>query len=118
MAAGIYNFTIEQGVTFRRVWTVYDENGDPIDLTGFTARMQIRPEVESATVMVALTTSNGGLTLGGDSGEIEVYMSDTTTSSVETEGYYDLEIISPSPDFEVTRVLKGKVRLDAEVTRA
>ena len=42
--AGIYNITMDQGAQ----WTltvVYDNNnGTPIDLTVYTARMQVRPK--------------------------------------------------------------------------
>ena len=45
--AGIYNITIDQGAQ----WTltvVYDNNnGTPFDLTGYTARMQVRPKFGS-----------------------------------------------------------------------
>lgn len=115
MAAGVYNFTLEQGVTFRRPFTFYDENSDPIDFSGFTARMQIRPEIDSDTVIVYLTSANGGLSLNA-SGTIEVYMTDTQTSSVTTDGFYDLEVVSGATG-DVSRLLKGKVRLDPEVTR-
>ena len=37
MAAGIYNFTIEQGTTFQRVFKYKDSNGNPIDLSEATA---------------------------------------------------------------------------------
>lgn len=117
MAAGVYNFTIEQGTTFRRTLTLKDAAGDPVDLTGYTARMQIRAEVESTSVMLSLTTQNGGISLGGVAGTIELFISDINTSTVTTEGVYDLEIVDGSNN-EVTRVLKGKVRLDKEVTRA
>lgn len=116
MTAGVYNFTLEQGVTFRRQVTIYDANNDPVDLTDFTARMQIRPEVESDTVIVYLTSANGGLTLGASAGTIDILINDTETSSVTTDGVYDIEIISGDTG-DVTRVLKGKVRLDPEVTR-
>lgn len=117
MAAGVYNFTIEQGTTFRRTLTLKDSAGDPINLTGYTARMQIRAEVESTTVLLSLTTSNGGISLGGAAGTIEWFISDTNTSAITSEGVYDLEIVNTATN-EVTRVLKGKVRLDKEVTRA
>jgi hypothetical protein len=116
MIAGVYNLTIEQGATFRRTLTVKDSAGLVVNLTGYTARMQIRPEIDSSTVMVSLTTANGGITLGGALGTIALYLSDTTTSSMQFEGVYDLELIQTSTG-DVIRVLKGKVRLDPEVTR-
>ena len=59
--------TIYQGATFRKrlTWKGPLPAQTPIDLTGCTARMQVRPEVESSTVLLELTTANGGITLGG-----------------------------------------------------
>lgn len=117
MTAGIYNFTIEQGATFRRTWTIYDNAGDPVDLTDFIGIMQIRPEYESDTVYVELTTENGGLTFGGVAGTIEVYIADTETSEITTDGVYDIEVVSGGGSGDRDRLLKGRVRLDREVTR-
>ena len=67
MLAGTYNITCEQGSTFSRVITVeYPDPDDastmlPFDFTGFTGRMQIRRTIESATVMIELTTANSGI---------------------------------------------------------
>ena len=41
MAAGKYSFTIEQGSTVDFEIAYKDSNSDPIDLTSYTARMQI-----------------------------------------------------------------------------
>jgi len=116
MAAGVYNFSIEQGTTFRRVLTLRDADGNLINLTSHTARMQIRQEIESTQVMLSLTTSNGRITLGGVNGTVTLFISDADTAALSSDGVYDLEIVSGSG--EVTRILKGKVRLDQEVTRA
>jgi hypothetical protein len=115
MAAGVYNFKIEQGATFRRRLTVKDGAGVLLNFSGFTARMHIRPELESSTIYATLTTSNGGITLGGAAGTIDLYLSSTSTKAVLTDGLYDLELVSASN--EITRVIKGKVWLDPEVTR-
>lgn len=115
MPAGVYNFTIEQGATFRRPFTLKDSEGNPLDLTNFTARMHIRPEVDAEEVMVYLTTENGRLSTNA-SGVVEVFMHASVTATVDRDGVYDMELISGTTG-DVNRVLKGKVRLDPEVTR-
>ena len=40
MTAGKYDFLIEQGATFRKVFRWQQSNGDQVDLTGTTAKMQ------------------------------------------------------------------------------
>ena len=44
MAAGKYDFTIEQGATVDFSVQYKDSGSIPIDLTGYQARMQFRPK--------------------------------------------------------------------------
>lgn len=115
MIAGDYNINIEQGATFERTITVTDEEGTPINLTGYTARMQIRPEIDSSTIFAELTTENNLIVLGETPGTISLTINASTTSSMTREGVYDLEIISSGG--KIYRLLKGLVRIDHEVTR-
>jgi hypothetical protein len=41
-----------------------------INLTGYTARMQVRSTLESAEALIELTTANGRIALGGSAGTI------------------------------------------------
>jgi hypothetical protein len=115
MIAGTYKITCDQGATFERVFTVKDGNGDLLNLTGYTARMQVRPEIDSAEVLVELTTQNGRIVLGGVAGTIALSLDAGITAEIDKDGVYDLEIISAGGD--VYRVLKGRFVLDPEVTR-
>lgn len=129
MAAGNYNFTIEQGASlnFNVVWN--DSDGNPMDLDGYQARMHIRPTIDSETIYIALSSSlsdgcGTGLNLSGStgdlplsSGSIGVYISAHSSSLLDfTEGVYDLEMVSGN-GCDVTRLLQGKVQLSKEVTR-
>jgi len=111
-----YNLYLYRGATFSEHFTWKDENGTPIDLTGFTARMQLREQVESTEAFLNLTSENGGISLGGVLGMIEVVASATATSAVNaTSGVYDLELVAS--DGTVTRLLEGLVIISPEVTR-
>ena len=126
MAAGRYSFIIEQGATtnFQINWT--DEGNSAIDLTGYHARMQIRPTVESETIYLSLSSSleddGTGINLSGSnfetplqSGSLAVYISADVTDGLNfNEAYYDLEMVKGSV---VTRLLEGKVKLSKNVTR-
>ena len=116
MAAGIYNFTCEQGVTFSRSFTLKDSTGDLMDLTDYVARMQVRRDVDAAEPMIELTTENDGIVLGGEAGTVTLFISSDDTSEITHSGVYDIEI-QEGPDGQVRRVLKGKFILDPEVTR-
>lgn len=116
MAAGTYDFLIEQGATFTATITWRDVNDVPVNLTGYTARMQIRPSEASATVTLELTTANARITLGGSAGTISLNVTATDTALLGAGAYvYDLELISGSA--VVTRLLQGAATIDAEVTR-
>lgn len=108
--------TIYQGATFRKrlIWT--DAANVPIDLTGCTARMQVRSEVESPTVLLSLTTLNGGITITPLTGTIDLFIRDVDTAAIKWEsGVWDLEIVHPNTD--VTRLMQGSVSVSPEVTR-
>lgn len=117
MAAGIYNFTIEQGVTLTKTFTYTDAAGDPINLTGYSARMQGRATMQSsAPVFERTTTPANGLSIpSGGGGQIVMTMTATETAELPCGGIYDLEIISPTGT--VTRLLQGSFSLSYEVTR-
>jgi len=132
MAAGLYNFIIEQGATvsFRIDWK--DSDNNPIDLTSYQARMHIRNQPGGndlyATLSSSLTPCGTGLnltpTVDGltyplSSGSIEVYISARSSSILNFDkAYYDLELVTIEDDCEVvTRLLQGKVKLSKEVTK-
>lgn len=126
MAAGKYSFVIEQGATtnFQINWA--DASGSAIDLTGFTARMQLREAIQSETAILSLTSNlqldGTGINLSGSngvtplsSGSIGIYISAYTSSLLTfNEAFYDLELEKAG---EVTRLLEGKVKLSKNVTR-
>ena len=129
MAAGKYKFTIEQGATTNFEIAYKDSNSDPIDLTGYQARMQLRPSPGSDIVYITLSSSLGpcgtGLNLSGSSGlnpptsgTIGIYISAVSSSQLDfNEAYYDLEIASGSGNCAVvTRILEGKIQLSKNIT--
>ena len=88
----------------------------PVNLTGFTARMQIRETVESTAVLHSLTTENGGITLGGAAGTIALTISATDTAAFTFDtAVYDLEVVSGGG--VVTEIASGAVLMNNEVTR-
>jgi hypothetical protein len=85
-----------------------------MDLTGYTAHMQVRTK-ETGALVFDLTTDNGGLTLGDSAGTITFFISAADTAAV-TDGKckYDLELIAP--DGDVIALLAGGFNLVEEVT--
>ena len=110
---------IFQGATFDQ--TLFYETGEPstpVDLAGFTAKMQIRSKPESKAVILELSTSNGRITLnyGSQNGAIRLFISATDTAllSVCDKAVYDLELYNGAV---TTRILQGNVIISPEVTR-
>jgi hypothetical protein len=114
--AGKLNMVIEQGTTFNPILTYTDENNVAIDLTGYTARMQIRLKRTSAAFLHELTTEGVGIVLGGVAGTITLLITDTDTMAFTFKSaVYDLELISAGGI--VTRLLRGSVSLSTEATK-
>jgi hypothetical protein len=130
MAAGIYNFTIEQGATVDFEVQYKDSNLVPVDLTGYSGRMQIRSNYADNSPVTYITLSSSrapdgtGLNFSGSasrglkpptSGAIGVYILAESSSALNfPKAKYDLEIYSGSL---VIRLLEGAVTIDKEVTR-
>lgn len=109
-------FTIYQGATFRKRLTWKAPSGILIDLTGCTARMQVRSEVESAEVLLELSTTNNRIILGGANGTVDLDVCDEDTAAITWDsGVWDLEIAHP--DGTVTRLAQGSISVSPEVTR-
>ena len=115
MTAGIYNATIDQGATWSVTVLYKDSAGAPINLTGYTAAMQVRQQYSSADADLTLTTSNGGITITGATGTVLITMTATQTAALE-EGYYvyDVELTSGAV---VDRLIQGQLTVAPEVTR-
>lgn len=119
MAAKPFKYKIEivQGATLRDTvtWKV-GEPSAPVDLTGATARMQVRDKLSSPAVLLELTSDNGGIVLGGAAGTVTLYMDDAATAAITwSAGVYDLEVVLAGGD--VRRLLAGAAVVLPEVTR-
>jgi hypothetical protein len=116
MTAAAYNFVIEQGATLDKTFVWKDSTGTIINLTGYTARMQIRQTVSSSTILLDLSTLNGRIVITALSGQIRLLVSAADTGAITWQrGKYDLELVSSTG--VVTRLLYGEVEVSKEVTR-
>jgi hypothetical protein len=114
--AAKYDIICDQGATFNRELTWLDDTANPVNLGGYTARMQVRETVDASTALLSLTTENSRIVLGGTAGTITLTVSATDTAAVPAGEYvYDLEIVSGLGT--VTRLIQGCFTVDAEVTR-
>ena len=113
MTPGKYNMICPQGATFtkRMTWTIEDV---PVDLTGYTGRMQARVSYGSkCDPIFTLTTENGGISVDSV-GNVDLFISsDDTEFFVPKEYLYDLELNSGSEKY---RLVEGKFIVTQEVT--
>lgn len=116
MTAATHDFTIEQGVTLSKSFIWKDSAGVAVNLTGYTARMQIRREVNATTTYLSATNTNGKLVIDAANGKITLSLTDEETSAFTwPTGVYDLEV--EASDGTVTRLVQGTITISQEVTR-
>lgn len=111
--ASVYNLAIDQGTTFSANVQVNDDSGSARDLTGFTARSQLRRSYFS--------TSNVEFTIGLSSpltdGEVTMSLTAAKTANLKYGRYvYDLELVETATG-NVERILEGIVTVYPEVTK-
>lgn len=128
---------IEQGVTWSWVYTWLDSAGDPVDITGYSARMAIKTRFDWNTEAYLSSGSDadgGSIALGDAAGTITLSMTAAQTTAlvgdlsiytlVPPENrqpveptvtlLYDLELVTGAG--AVTRVLEGRVNVRRQVT--
>lgn len=121
MTAAKKDLYIEQGATFGLSFTwregTTEEPGDPHDLTGAVARMQIRKKQQDPALVSA--SSDGvvpKITLGGAAGTVALELSDEDTDLLTSKSaLYDLEV--ELADGTVVRLLQGRVTVDPNITQ-
>ena len=109
-----HNWTIKQGSTWRKTFYYEEEDGTPINLAGFSAKMQIR-ESYNSPVLITLTTDNSKIIITPVEGKIVLYLTRSETAALNFDkAVYDLDIYQGD---EIKTLLEGCVVLNKQVTR-
>ena len=88
----------------------------PVNLTGYTGRMQARPSVDSSEVLLDLDTSNSGIVIDETASAITIQIPALDTAAIDwLEAVYDIEMVSPGGKVELLAF--GAVKVVQEVTR-
>ena len=112
------DLTIEQGATFGATISVKNSDLSAFNLSGYTARGQVRNSYGASGVLLnmAPVIQTGVNNAALISGLIDIDLTATATAALPiNEARYDIEIFNAGGD--VTRVLKGKAIITPEVTR-
>jgi hypothetical protein len=119
MSAAKYDFSIEQGSSFKFTIIYKDDNGAPIDITNYCARLTWRTGTQAIQIF---TTENNDLSLynfyiDGPNGKLILLLPASVTNSLDfTTAKYDLELQSDQDLYsgggkEITRLLYGVITL-------
>lgn len=86
----------------------------PVDLDGYSARMQVKNKV-GGTELLLLTTGNGGIVINAAACLVEIVIeADVLAAQTWKSGVFDLELVAPGGD--VWSPVSGSVTLGDEVT--
>lgn len=96
-------------------------DGNYLDFTGFTARLQARfspNDVGVGTLLLELTTENGGISINGPSITLRRTAAQTAVLNFGPTGQasYDMELVQPGTGY-VFKYFYGPITLIPEVTR-
>ncbi|RLG68959.1 hypothetical protein DRN93_01450 [archaeon] len=118
---GSVDLIAKQGATWEFTIELTQENGDPVDLTGYTGRGQIRKDYSSEDYEAQFTVE---VLSPETDGKVKVSLDADTTAGIEAGSsyedsasmyVYDIELVGA--DNYVMRVLQGKLYVDPEVTK-
>lgn len=104
------NITVDQGTTFSTTIYLTDDNGDPINLTGYTGRSQMRKHYTSSN------SQSFSVALNNTVGSVGLSLTAAQTANLVAGRYvYDVEVVSSAN--VVSRIIEGIVTVTPEVTR-
>ncbi len=112
------DITIYQGANYYKAWELRDSDGDPIDLSGWSAEAHIRAKVKSPDIILLCDTDNGKLfidqtveytRIGFDLDE------DDTKLLTMKDAVYDIKLIDSTG--AVARIQEGIITISPAVTR-
>jgi hypothetical protein len=109
--ATVYNIAIDQGSDFTKTFELNDSTGSDRDITGYTARGQLKRSFFS-TSNVQFTTGIPSPT----SGNVIISLSNAKTANLKYGRYvYDVELVETATG-NVERIFEGIVTVYPEVT--
>lgn len=117
---GRLDFVARRGDTFRMPIVFSGAGFEPTDLTGFTARMDIRAVNADGTpgaLLLSLTTANGRIIMGDTDLTVTLLLTDVETRDAPwSVGIYDLELKDSGGTGDVATYVQGDFCIDGEIT--
>lgn len=125
MAATIFNIILEPGADWDASFVLkQDDNPDPVlatplDVTGYTAKMQVRSQIGDTTALVTISetlSASGQITVGTTNGlfSLNIKGSALAALAAPADAFYDVLVTSPTG--KPIRALQGEVKISPRVT--
>jgi len=126
MAAGKYNFIVEQGSQHEVTFVYKDSTGTAIDLTGSRVRMAVKDHITDTEFVYRATSDSTADTdyvdhfdiltqTGTDVGKFTLTIPSSVTDLFTfNQGVYDLELVTSAS--VVSRIIEGKFKVKPQVT--
>lgn len=84
---------IAQGDPFDLELQCLDSDGNPVILTGYSGRAQMR-EIAGGTLQIEFEVNVSQTSTGDDVGLVSIHADESDTATVRRDGYWDLDLIS------------------------
>ena len=114
------DLTCPQGTSFEAQVGIKlsNQDGSPINLTGYTATFHARKSYDSQVIEIKCTTEDKTLMLTPDSGKMNIYIDPEISNAIFFKGesvdyVYDLDVTSPIG--KVTRIMQGTLTITKNV---
>ena len=105
----IYELSMHRGATFHKVLK-FKKNGEPVDLTGYTAKSQIRVCPDGGELIAEMQTA-----ISAQSGRVDLVIPASVSAGIAS-GVYAWDVRLTSPLTIVEYYIGGKFRVLPSVT--
>lgn len=110
------NFSIYRGDTWTETWTILDQNGVSVDITGATFKMTLKNNTSDADPgVLQLTSPSSGIVItDAATGVVTLTITATQTAALTPSTYeYDIQMNNTGT---VKTLVRGKLTIVADVT--
>lgn len=135
-SVGQFSFQLKQGADTSICMTWLDDNGAPMNLTGYAMKMSIKPFINSTAIKLTISSADSSgsfIELGATAGTITLNFAHDDTAALQANGLapngplvsgggyvvplgvYDLQYVDPSG--KIGYLLEGEIGLDLMVTQ-
>jgi hypothetical protein len=110
------NFEVDQNTTFKfQIQYTEDDEITPIDLTGASAKMQVRDTKGGTKLAFTLTSPSGGIVIDGPEGTLDITVTPTQTNKLfYPKSSYDIMVIDSNGN--KIKMVEGFMTLSRSVT--